>query len=363
MFLFKSIALAAATASSLVYSAVIVADAAADIERRANDVTVTLSSVGETTIKAVIKNNRDTEYSILTAGSFLDGAPVQKATVFKDGTALEFTGILLRAKTSGLGADAFKTLAPGSTLENTFDVAAVTDLSAGGVFEVVSEGAFPVAKPGTTELSPTRLAFRSNQLAITVDGAKAAKVEAAIKILDERTVLRSCSGSWSTTLRTALTNARTLSLNAASAAQSGSAAKFQEYFKTTSSSARNTVAARFRGVATQAGSTNSGSTSYYCNDPYGYCEPNVLAYTLPSQNLIANCPIYYSALPALTRSCHAQDQATTSLHEFTHAPATYSPGTQDNAYGYAASTALTSSQAINNADSYALYANAIYAGC
>lgn len=41
----------------------------------------------------------------------------------------------------------------------------------------------------------------------------------------------------------------------------------------------------------------------------------------------------------------------------THAPAVYSPGTQDNGYGYAAATALSSSQAVLNADSYALYAN------
>ena len=170
-------------------------------------------------------------------------------------------------------ADAFKTLAPGASLENTFDLATVTDLSAGGVFEVVSEGAFPVAKPGTTELSSAKLAFRSNQLSITVDGEKAAKVEPAVKILEERTLVTSCSGSQNTALRNALTNARTLSLNAANAAQSGSASKFQEYYKTTATSARNTVAARFRGVATQAGSTTGGGTRYYCTDPYGYCDP------------------------------------------------------------------------------------------
>lgn len=41
----------------------------------------------------------------------------------------------------------------------------------------------------------------------------------------------------------------------------------------------------------------------------------------------------------------------------THAPGVYSPGTEDNGYGYDAATALSSSQAVNNADSYALYAN------
>lgn len=45
------------------------------------------------------------------------------------------------------------------------------------------------------------------------------------------------------------------------------------------------------------------------------------------------------------------------LHEETHAPGVYSPGTDDLGYGYAAATRLSSSQALNNADSYALYAN------
>ena len=36
---------------------------------------------------------------------------------------------------------------------------------------------------------------------------------------------------------------------------------------------------------------------------------------------------------------------------------------KDNGYGYAASTALPSDLAINNAASYAFYANAIYVGC
>lgn len=95
--------------------------------------------------------------------------------------------------------------------------------------------------------------------------------------------------------------------------------------------------------------------AYKCNT--NSCETNVLAYTLPSQNVIANCDIYYSDLPALASTCHSQDQATTTLHELTHAPGVYSPGTEDNGYGYDAATALSSADAVLNADSYALYAN------
>ncbi|KAL6713807.1 hypothetical protein ACLMJK_008299 [Lecanora helva] len=336
---------------------------AIDLYKRDADVSVTLSSVQGTTVKASIKNNAAEALNLLKAGSFLDPAPVYKATVFKNGNALPFNGLLLRTKSTNLTTDAFTSLAPGATTESTFDLAAVTDLKAGGAFEVIAEGAFAVAAADATSLSDSKVAYRSNTLSITVDGAAAAKVAPAIKILDDRTVETSCSGAHKTSLTNALSRAVQLSNAAANAATSGSAAKFNEYFKTTAASARNTVAARLRGVAAQAGSINSGSTRYYCSDPYGYCDPNVLAYTLPSQNLIANCPIYYSGLPLLTSTCHAQDQTTTSIHEFTHAPATYNPGTADNAYGYAASTALSSAKAILNADTYALYSNAIYVGC
>ena len=66
---------------------------------------------------------------------------------------------------------------------------------------------------------------------------------------------------------------------AANAATSGSASKFNEYYQITASSARTTVTNRFKGVAAQAESVNGGSTKYYCTDPYGYCDPNVLAYS------------------------------------------------------------------------------------
>lgn len=199
--------------------------------------------------------------------------------------------------------------------------------------------------------------YSSNELSIEVDAAQAASVASAVKPLDKRTKVASCSGTRSSALSTALKNTVSLANAAASAAQSGSSSRFQEYFKTTSSSVRSTVAARFRAVASEASSTSSGSTTYYCTDTYGYCSSNVLAYTLPAYNIIANCDIYYTYLSALTRTCHAQDQATTTLHEFTHAPGVYSPGTDDLGYGYDAATALSSSQALNNADTYALFAN------
>ena len=43
-----------------------------------------------------------------------------------------------------------------------------------------------------------------------------------------------------------------------------------------------------------------------------------------------------------------------------HAPGVFSPGTEDLGYGYQAATALSASQALDNADSYALFSNGTY---
>ena len=115
---------------------------------------------------------------------------------------------------------------------------------------------------------------------------------------------------------------------------------------------------RSRAVASDCGGGTRTTTN--CNDPYGACSSNVLAYTVPSQNFIAYCNIFFTGLPALTGTCHGQDQATTVLHEACHAPGVYSPGTDDLGYGYAAATRLSTSQALNNADSFALYANGMF---
>ncbi|KAJ5102433.1 hypothetical protein NUU61_004655 [Penicillium alfredii] len=321
---------------------------------------VTLSQVSDTRIKAVVKNNGRKDVTFVHLNFFRDAAPVKKVAVYKDEEEVTFDGIKRRFKMQDLTSESLTSLAVGETLEDEFDIASTSDLSSGGPVILRSNGLVPLVNGSAVS---GYLPFRSNELKIEVDGIKASQVTKAIKPLSRRTNEACSNSSRKSALEKALKNTVSLANAAAEAALSGSSSKFSEYFKTTSSSTRQTVAARLKAVAKEAGSTGSGSTSYYCTDTYGYCESNVLAYTLPAQNIIANCDIYYSYLPALASSCHDQDQATTTLHEFTHAPGVYSPGTDDLGYGYSAATALSSSQAVLNADSYALYANAINLGC
>lgn len=337
------------------------------IKRDGAGLEVTLSPADASgAVVATVKNVGAVDMNLLTLGTFLDSAPVQKLDVIDESnSAVPFNGVLRRVQYSGITADNFKLLLIGATFTTTINTAAVHDLTT-GTYKVSAEGAVPYAVGESTELSGSAVVFKSNTLPILVDGAAAAVVGKAVPemTVTERTVLQSgCSTSQKSATTLALSRCVTLARAASTAASSGSSTKFNEYFKSTSSSVRSTVAARLSAVASQCSSITSGATKYYCTDVYGYCESNVLAYTLPSTNVVVNCPLYYSALPSLTSTCHAQDQTTTTIHEMTHAPGTYSPGTADNGYGYAAATALSSAKAVLNADSYALYANAIYVGC
>ncbi|TLD28017.1 neutral protease [Venturia nashicola] len=361
--------------------AALVSSKAIKLEKRAPALDVKLSPQGNSVVKAVMTNTGASDINLLNKGTFLDKAAVEKVAVSSDGKsqffaisrlsfilvpgAVPFLGLRKRVSSTGLTADAFTPLAAGQTIEFDVDMATVHDLSSGGIFKVTSYGAIPYTEANSTDFTMGQaLVYNSNQLEVTVDGKQASKVKRALPTLDKRTVVQSdCTGTKRTNTLSALSNCKQLATAASTAAKSGSASKFQEYFKSTSTSVRNTVSARLAAVATECGSSTSGKTTQYCTDVYSACDSNTLAYTIPSQNLVVNCNIYFSALPVLSNTCHAQDMTTTTIHEFTHAPGVYSPGTEDNGYGYAAATSLSSANAVLNADSYALYSNAIYVGC
>lgn len=267
---------------------------------------------------------------------------------------MAFEGIKIRLLTTGLSQDDFLSLGAGETKEVTVETAALHSLADGGDFDVFAQGLIPYAEEGSTELAGN-FPYDSNKLSMAIDGAVAATVAKAIN--KRTTIGSSCTGSKLSAVRTALSNCQKFASAAASAASAGT--KLDTYFKSTSTSVKNEVSARLRAVASDCGGSGS-ATSTNCNDPYQGCSSNVLAYTVPSQNFITYCNLFFNELPAVTSTCHGQDQATTVLHEETHAPAVYSPGTDDLGYGYAAATRLSTSQALNNADSYALYANGTF---
>lgn len=272
-----------------------------------------------------------------------------------------FTGIYQRLAYTDLPEEVFRTIEAGETIEVEIELAEIYELAESGAYDVSAAGTFLYAPLNSTELTGDVLSYSSEHITVDVVYEKAKTVGKAVDRLQKRTIVQSdCTGTRRTAINNAISSCRSLASNAATAASSGSATKFNEFFKSTSSSVRNTVAARFRAVANDCGSTTSGVTRTYCTDVYGACSGGVLAYTLPAYNYFAYCTSFFNQLPPRSQQCYAQDQATTVLHESTHAPAVYSPGTVDNAYGYSASTRLSSSQAVANADSYALFADGTF---
>lgn len=258
---------------------------------------------------------------------------------------------------SQLGEKAFTVIPAGGSVKNKFDLAEIHDLSDGGEYVVSSQGTIPFADAKGNAVQGA-IAYQSNKLQLDVDGDVASAVPKAIsvKALGRRTTIdSSCTGDKLSGLQTALENAAQLATQA-SEAVAGDTSLMDEYYSTTDADTQKTVSQRFQDVADEASSTPGGGTTYHCDDPMDACSEGVLAWTLPSQNLVNNCDLYYSALPPLASECNAQDQATTSLHEFTHAAAVVQPPTEDYAYGYEASTSLPSDQAVQNADNYALLA-------
>ncbi|KAL1592804.1 hypothetical protein SLS60_011220 [Paraconiothyrium brasiliense] len=348
------------TQFSLAALAASVSAVSVNLNKRESPLSVALSKSGNTEVKVAVTNNGGKTLNLLSKGTFLDESnPVERVSVYSNSgsTKVPFEGIKIRLLTSGLSSDDFLSIGAGETKEVTVETAALHTLNDGGDFDVFAKGLLPYAEANSTELAGN-LNYESNKLTMTVDGAVAATVAKAIT--KRTTVGSSCTGTKLTAVNTALSNCAKQASAAASAASAGT--KLDTYFKSTSSSTKTEVHDRLTAVASDCGSTSS-TTSTNCNDPYNGCSSNVLAYTVPTQNFITYCDIFFSALPAVASTCHGQDQATTVLHEETHADGVYSPGTDDLGYGFAAASALSTTDALNNADSYALYANAINLDC
>ena len=230
------------------------------------------------------------------------------------------------------------------------------DLSAGGAFDIVSKGAISYAEEGSVDIAGA-VPFTSNTITAKIDGVEANDVRSSFHNKVKRQILQAdCTGAKLNATSTALTNCAALAVKAQEAAASGPAAKIEEYFRSSSNETRKAVETVYKKIVTECGQNTAGVSRQYCTDVVNSCSRGVLAYTMPSRSFMVNCQLYFQALPALAPLCHAQDQATTTLHETTHL--TQVKGTQDyGVYGYKGLKQLSAKQVLNHADAYALFAN------
>ncbi|KAJ6438772.1 metallo-endopeptidase [Purpureocillium lavendulum] len=325
---------------------------------------VTLEKVGNSAVKATISNVGKEDLRIFRPGSILDTSAVEKAKVKSGDRAIAFDGIRKRISTRQIDDASFEHIGAGNSVEVTFDIAQTHDLSTGGEFRVVSAGKLMIAgNSGDNSNNIVKsVPYQSNVLNAKVNGTEAAAVRAKINQKWKRANLQSdCTGDRLSATKTALRNCQALSQSAQKAALSGSAEMMEKFFKASDNSTRTTVAGVFSRVAEECGSTTGGASTYYCTDVRNHCRGNVLAYTIPSQSVMVYCDLYFDGLPPLTSKCDKQDQATTTLHECTHLREIQD--TKDLGYGYDAIHKLPTADILNNGDTYAIFANLIYAGC
>ncbi|KAH7194084.1 Deuterolysin metalloprotease family-domain-containing protein [Fusarium oxysporum] len=334
--------------------------------RNSDALTVSLEPVSgqSTQINVSIKNAGPTDLSLLKIGTILDERPVKKLSLEdQSGNEVPFMGIELSLYYDGLNTNHFETLKTGSSIFRVVDLSTIYDLKP-GTYSVYAEGSLPAVSEESSK--PTPVSLKSKPISIKV--AKASSAEAKQQA-SKRTILQedSCTADKLELTANSVKNCETLARAVARDASDVHSARFVEYFKSNETKAREHVTGRLLAVAEECSTSDSGNTRVFCSDEIGYCESDgpLIAYTTWVNGYVTMCPLFYDTLPPLPQKCHKQDHATTTIHEMTHARAVYEQevSTQDYAYGYENSTALDPLSCLYNADSYSLYANAVYLDC
>ncbi|KAH7258839.1 Deuterolysin metalloprotease family-domain-containing protein [Fusarium redolens] len=334
--------------------------------RNSDALTVSLEPVlGQSTqVNVSIKNDAGSDLSLLKIGTILDERPVKKLSLKDEsGNEVPFMGIELSLYYDGLKTNHFEKLRTGSSIFRIVDLSTMYDLKP-GTYSVYAEGSLTVVSKESGK--PTPAALKSEAIHIKINNASSAESK---QKASKRTILQedSCTAEKLELTANSVKNCETLARAAAKDASDVHSARFVEYFKSNETKAREHVTGRLLAVAEECSTSDSGNTRVFCRDEIGYCETDgpLIAYTTWVNGYVTMCPLFYDTLPPLPQKCHKQDHATTTIHEMTHARAVYEQevSTQDYAYGYENSTALDPLSCLYNADSYSLYANAVYLDC
>ncbi|UQC79173.1 metalloproteinase [Colletotrichum lupini] len=257
-------------------------------------------------VSATFKNTGSLDLNLLKVGTILDDKlPVQRVSIVDESA--------------------------GGSVTVSIDAAKVHQFTQSGTYSITAEGIIPIALAPSTDFSQPAVAFKSNTIQVDVDADVAAKSLVTAALIERTNLQPGCNATTLDTSTKALANCQALALAAA---------------------------------AMQVTRPLSGVSRYFCYDYYGVCELDgpLNAYTAWDVNTMVMCPLFFG-LPPLPVGCHRQCQATTTIHETTHCEAVYAPHTDDYAYAYNASVALPPERALQNADNYSLYANAVYMGC
>lgn len=153
---------------------------------------------------------------------------------------------------------------------------------------------------------------------------------------------------------------RCKSLADAGAAATTDDTLMQRFFKDTDATTKATVKGVFTKLQTEC-LNGKGSGKISCgNAQSDLCVDDSYAVAYDSTNTIVLCDRYFNNVDA-SSSCKTIDRGMGLLHESTHLSTV--KGTDDNAYGYDECIELSKEKALNNADSYAYFAQSALLEC
>lgn len=302
-----------------------------------------VKSIDDLKFTSTVTNTGAEAVKVLKYGTILDDLPTRSFKVTKDGQDVEFKGVKM---TIDLNDDAYTVIQPGQTITTVHDVAQLFDFESAGAgkFSFEALTLFPMADESA--LTKVQAAAPSVEVEVTEDVATRQIVKRSTNVCT--------SSSQKSYIDAAYAEGRQLASVSVSYINSRGAgdALFRSYWGTNSASTVNSVFSRV---------ASGGSSTLNCNDPFGVCDGNVIAYTLTSTGNIYFCSIFYSEV-ANTNLCRGTSVASrnvrggTVLHELTHATS----GTDDVIYGCASDQGLSNSQKINNADNYNCFSTQVY---
>ncbi|EJP63820.1 deuterolysin metalloprotease [Beauveria bassiana ARSEF 2860] len=173
------------------------------------------------------------------------------------------------------------------------------------------------------------------------------------KVFEER--VHKCSPDYLSVLKEGITNCASLATAAREAALNGSAERMEAYFKDSSQDTRNSVADVFAKVAAMCNFENS-RVYYTCNHwVCGKEFAGVLRHSDPGHVAFCKRGYYQPMLPDFNE---VSSVTHTIIHEMTHLD--FVKATKDLGYGLLHSTDLVKDESLQNADSYALFSDAVY---
>ncbi|CEJ87506.1 hypothetical protein VHEMI04435 [[Torrubiella] hemipterigena] len=309
---------------------------------------VAVERVGNSGIKATFRNPGASELKLLKTGTILGDSPTKKVHVTSGNSPIAFKGMHITVSDTDLPETAFVTLPAGGALDVNIDIAEIHDLGAGGDYAVRVAGSIPYTTDNGRTLNRVGAKYDAGKiLSLAVNGEEALQVHKSAVF--QRAEVIPCTEGQLSSLETAQTNCNDI----AAAAPGGlTKSRMDTWFHAHDADTIATVKGVYNSLPAGCNSKLQCSPGTYKT-----CADGAVAY---QNNGIYLCPVYFNKPVSSSTACHnTQTQGNVLLHETTHMEA----NTVDSAYGYEACIALSTADALNNADTYARMGQDIYAGC